>query len=121
MRQAVAQATHHAAYRQAFGHRLLDQALMQNVLADLAIESEAATILAMRLARACDQAETKEHENRIKRLGTAVSKYWVTKRGLPTLPKPWSAWEAMGTSRRVLCPGFIGRLHSILSGKEQAM
>src|SRR5215472_12748677 len=81
MRQAVAQATHHAAYRQAFGHRLLDQALMQNVLADLAIESEAATILAMRLARACDQAEINPHEKRIKRLGTAISKYWVVKRG----------------------------------------
>lgn len=55
--------------------------LMQNVLADLAIESEAATILAMRLARACDQAEVDEHENLIKRLGTATSKYWVAKRG----------------------------------------
>lgn len=81
MRQAVAQATHHAAYRQAFGRRLLEQALMQNVLADLAIESEAATILAMRLARACDRAETSEHEHLIKRLGTAIGKYWVTKRG----------------------------------------
>lgn len=81
MRQALAQATHHAAYRQAFGHRLLDQALMQNVLADLAVESEAATILAIRLARACDQAETSEHEQLIKRLGTAIGKYWVTKRG----------------------------------------
>jgi putative acyl-CoA dehydrogenase len=80
MRQAVAQATHHAAYRQAFGQRLLDQPLMQNVLADLAIESEAATILAMRLARACDQAETSAHERLIKRLGTAIGKYWVAKR-----------------------------------------
>jgi putative acyl-CoA dehydrogenase len=80
MRQALVQATHHATYRQAFGHRLLDQPLMQNVLADLAIESEAATIFAMRLARACDQAETNEHENVMKRLGTAVGKYWITKR-----------------------------------------
>jgi putative acyl-CoA dehydrogenase len=53
---------------------------MQNVLADLAIESEAATILAMRLARACDQAEISEHERLIKRLGTAIGKYWVAKR-----------------------------------------
>jgi putative acyl-CoA dehydrogenase len=81
MRQAVAQATHHATYRQAFSRRLLDQPLMQNVLADLAIESEAATILAMRLARACDQAETSAHENLIKRLGTAIGKYWIAKRG----------------------------------------
>ncbi len=81
MRQALAQATHHATYRQTFGHRLLDQPLMQNVLADLAIESEAATMFAMRLARACDQAESNEHENLMKRLGTAVGKYWITKRG----------------------------------------
>lgn len=81
MRQAMAQAMHHAAYRRAFGRRLLDQPLMQNVLADLAIESEAATILAMRLARACDQAESSEQEQLIKRLGTAIGKYWVTKRG----------------------------------------
>jgi putative acyl-CoA dehydrogenase len=81
MRQALAQATHHATYRQTFGYRLLDQPLMQNVLADLAIESEAATIFAMRLARACDQAESSEHEDSMKRLGTAVGKYWITKRG----------------------------------------
>ena len=81
MRQAAVQAIHHATYRQAFGQRLRDQPLMKNVLADLAIESEAATILAMRLARACNQADTSEHENLIKRLGTAIGKYWVAKRG----------------------------------------
>lgn len=81
MRQAVAQATHHAAYRQAFGHTLIDQPLMRNVLADLAIESEAATLLALRLAGACDRAPTNEHEALIKRIGTAVGKYWVCKRG----------------------------------------
>ena len=56
MRQAVAQATHHAAYRSAFGKRLVEQPLMQNVLADLCIESEAATVAMMRLARAYDDA-----------------------------------------------------------------
>ncbi|MBE3558529.1 MAG: acyl-CoA dehydrogenase family protein, partial [Ktedonobacteraceae bacterium] len=81
MRQAAAQAIHHATYRQAFGRHLVEQPLMQNVLADLAIESEAATVLAMRLARASDQAEQSEHEMHIKRLCTAVGKYWVTKRG----------------------------------------
>jgi putative acyl-CoA dehydrogenase len=54
MRQAVAQATHHAAHRSAFGKRLLEQPLMQNVLADLCVESEAATVTMMRLARAYD-------------------------------------------------------------------
>src|SRR5262249_56579960 len=55
MRQAVAQAIHHASYRVAFGKKLIDQALMMNVLADLALESEAATVLTMRLARAYDE------------------------------------------------------------------
>lgn len=81
MRQCVAQSTHHAAYREAFGRRLLEQPLMRNVLADLAIESDAATILAFRLARACDQSRSDAHEGFIQRLGTAIAKYWVTKRG----------------------------------------
>jgi putative acyl-CoA dehydrogenase len=81
MRQAVAQATHHAAHRSAFGKRLSEQPLMQNVLADLALESEAATLLFARLARACDRhAAGDAHEGRLKRIGTAFGKYWVCKR-----------------------------------------
>lgn len=80
MRQATIQAVHHAAHRQAFGRKLIDQPLMQNVLADLTLESEAATLLAMRLAGACDRAQNNEHELLLKRLGTAVGKYWVSKR-----------------------------------------
>jgi putative acyl-CoA dehydrogenase len=81
MRQGVAQAVHHAAYRSAFGKLLVDQPLMQNVLADLALESEAATALFLRLARACDGAAAGDgHEARLKRLGTAFGKYWVCKR-----------------------------------------
>jgi putative acyl-CoA dehydrogenase len=75
MRSAVAKATWHAAHRSAFGKVLIDQPLMTNVLADLCLESEAATALAMRLARAYDEDDTP-----IKRLATAVSKYWVCKR-----------------------------------------
>jgi putative acyl-CoA dehydrogenase len=80
MRQALAQATHHAAHRQAFGKALIDQPLMANVLADLAIESEAATTVMMRLARAYDAAATDEGEAAFRRLATAVTKYWVCKR-----------------------------------------
>jgi putative acyl-CoA dehydrogenase len=80
MRQAVANATHHAAHRKTFGRLLIEQPLMQNVLADLAIESEAATLLALRIARACDRAASNEHEALMKRIGTAVAKYWTTKR-----------------------------------------
>ena len=85
IRQAVAQAVHHAEHRSAFGRRLADQPLMTAVLADLALESEAATTLAMRLAGAADRAErpgpTAEHEASLRRIGTAVAKYWVCKRG----------------------------------------
>jgi putative acyl-CoA dehydrogenase len=84
MRWAVANATWHAAHRSAFGKTLIDQPLMQNVLADLAVESEAATALAMRLARAYDEEDTA-----FKRLATAVGKYWVCKRF------PGLAFEAM--------------------------
>src|SRR6266571_1503303 len=77
VRQAVAQATHHCAHRAAFGKLLTDQPLLQNVLADLAVESEAATVAMLRLARAYDD-ETQRH---FARLATAVVKYWVCKRG----------------------------------------
>jgi putative acyl-CoA dehydrogenase len=79
-RQAVAQATHHAAHRSAFGRRLADQPLMENVLADLAVESEAATVLAMRVAGAFDRAADDPAEAALRRLATAAAKYWVCKR-----------------------------------------
>ena len=77
MRAAVEQATWHAAHRSAFGHLLADQPLMQNVLADLCVESEAATVTALRLARAYDDPA----EAPFRRLATAVCKYWICKRG----------------------------------------
>jgi putative acyl-CoA dehydrogenase len=76
MRAAVEQATHHAAHRSAFGRLLVDQPLMRNVLADLCVESEAATLTAIRLAGAFDRDEAG-----FSRVGTAVAKYWVCKRG----------------------------------------
>ncbi|OXS35811.1 acyl-CoA dehydrogenase family protein [Streptomyces sp. XY006] len=78
MRQAVAQAVHHCAHREAFGGRLVDKPLMRNVLADLAIESEAATTLALRLAAACDDGG--EQERTLLRIAVPAAKYWVTKR-----------------------------------------
>ncbi|MDX6671968.1 MAG: putative acyl-CoA dehydrogenase [Solirubrobacteraceae bacterium] len=76
MRAAVEQATWHAAHRTAFGRTLAEQPLMRNVLADLCVESEAATVTAMRLARAFDDSD----QELFKRIATAVSKYWVCKR-----------------------------------------
>ncbi|MEU2425653.1 acyl-CoA dehydrogenase family protein [Streptomyces sp. NPDC007851] len=81
MRQAVAQAVHHCTYREAFGGKLADKPLMRNVLADLAIESEAATALALRLAAAYDDGS--EAERALLRLALPTAKYWVTKRCAP--------------------------------------
>ena len=80
MRQGVAQATWHATHRAAFGRLLSDQPLMANVLADLAVESEAATVAALRLARAYDAPADDEHETLLQRLLTPVIKYWTCKR-----------------------------------------
>ncbi|MGW4868833.1 acyl-CoA dehydrogenase family protein [Streptomyces chartreusis] len=81
MRQAVAQAVHHCDHREAFGGRLVDKPLMRNVLADLALESEAATTLALRLAAAYDTGG--EQEQALLRIAVPAAKYWVTKRCAP--------------------------------------
>ncbi|MEU0176312.1 acyl-CoA dehydrogenase family protein [Streptomyces massasporeus] len=81
MRQAVAQAVHHCTYREAFGGKLVDKPLMRNVLADLALESEAATTLALRLAAAWDDGG--EQERALLRIAVPAAKYWVTKRCPP--------------------------------------
>ncbi|HXW35097.1 MAG TPA: acyl-CoA dehydrogenase family protein [Acidimicrobiales bacterium] len=88
MRQAAAEATWHAEHRSAFGRLLVDQPLMTNVLADLCIESEAATTVAIRLARAYD-VDASDSEKRFRRIATAIIKYWVCKRG------PLHAYEAL--------------------------
>jgi putative acyl-CoA dehydrogenase len=79
MRQGLVQAVHHARHRKVFGSLLIHQPLMQSVLADLAIESEAAMALAMRLARAFDSDA--EHEIALRRALTSAAKFWVCKRG----------------------------------------
>jgi len=81
VRQATAQALHHAAHRSAFGKVLVDQPLMRVVLADLAVESEAGTLTALRLARAFDDAARgDEGADAFRRVACAVAKYWVCKR-----------------------------------------
>jgi putative acyl-CoA dehydrogenase len=88
MRQALVRAIHHSRNREAFGSRLVDQPLMRNVLMDLALESEAATTLGLRLAAAVDEGETA-----FSRLAVAVGKYWVCKR---TAPMVVEALECLG-------------------------
>ncbi|MEP4036598.1 acyl-CoA dehydrogenase family protein [Pseudophaeobacter sp.] len=90
MRQGLVQALHHTSHRSAFQKRLIDQPLMQNVLADLALESEAATTLSLRLGRAIDEAEAGNTEAAaLARIGTAIGKYWICKRA------PNHTYEAM--------------------------
>ena len=83
MRAGVAPALHHAAHRSAFGRELIEQPLMRNVLADLCVESEAATIAAMRLARSYDESIAGDEEAQsFKRIANAVLKYWICKRAV---------------------------------------
>ena len=107
MRAAAHQALHHAQHRQAFGKRLCAHPLMQNVLADLALESEAATLLAFRLCKAFDGAADDEHERHIMRILTPIAKYWHCKR-LP--PFTVEAMECLGGNGYVE-EGPMGRLY----------
>ena len=93
MRAAFNQALHHCDYRKVFGRRLVDQPLMQNVLADLALEAEAAALLAFRVARAFDRASVDERERLLMRVMTPIAKYWLCKR-LPLLAV--EAMECLG-------------------------
>jgi len=93
MRAALRQAIHHARHREAFGKRLASHPLMANVLADLALESEAATRLALRLARAFDASARDEGERELQRVLTPIAKYWLCKRMTPVAVE---AMECLG-------------------------
>ncbi len=93
MRASLAAAIHHTSQRRAFGHELIDQPLMGNVLADLAVESEAATLSMVRLAQSYDADPHDEVEGAFRRLATAVMKYWICKRQPPFVAE---ALECLG-------------------------
>ena len=93
MRQALVQALHHTSHRSAFQKRLIQQPLMRNVLADLAIEAEAALALGLRIARAIDESDGDEAAAALARIGTAIAKYWICKRA-PT--QIFEALECLG-------------------------
>jgi putative acyl-CoA dehydrogenase len=122
MRQALAQAMHHAHHRVAFGKRLIDQPLMKNVLADLAIESEAATALVMRLARAFD-AQTDEAETELRRLMTPAVKYWLCKRGPPLAAEAMEVLGGNGYVEESVMPRLYREmpLNSIWEGSGNVM
>jgi putative acyl-CoA dehydrogenase len=123
MRQAVTQATHHAAHRAAFGKRLVEQPLMQNVLADVALESEAATATMTRLARAYDEGAGDENARRFARLATAVCKYWVCKRTPPTVAEALECLGGNGYVEESVLPRLYREapLNSIWEGSGNVM
>jgi putative acyl-CoA dehydrogenase len=95
MRAALIQAIHHARHRRAFGAKLIDQPLMRNVLADLALESEAATVLFMRLAGAFENSAQPE-ERAWRRIVTPAAKFWVCKRALEFTGEAMEVWGGNG-------------------------
>jgi putative acyl-CoA dehydrogenase len=117
MRQAVAQATHHTAHRSAFGKLLSEQPLMLNVLADIAVESEAATILMMRLAGAFDRASDAA-ESQFRRVALAVSKYWVCKRAIAVVAEALECHGGNGYVEESIMPRLYREapLNSIWEG-----
>lgn len=104
VRRALAEALHHAAHREVFGKRLLDQSLMRNVLADLCLTSEAATAFAFRLAEGFDRAQAgDEPEAAFVRLATTLAKFWVTKRAVAGVAE---AMECLGGNGYVEASGM---------------
>ena len=117
MRQAVAQATHHAAHRTAFGKLLVEQPLMVNVLADLAVESEATTILMMRLAGAFDRAAA-PLEAHFRRISVAIAKFWTCKRAIAVVAEALECHGGNGYVEESILPRLYREapLNSIWEG-----
>jgi putative acyl-CoA dehydrogenase len=95
LRQALVQSLHHAQHRQVFGKPLIGQPLMRNVLADLALESEAAMVLALRLARAVD-ARADAPARALVRVGTPAAKLWICKRAIHAVAECMEVWGGNG-------------------------
>jgi putative acyl-CoA dehydrogenase len=123
MRQALAQAIHHANHRKAFGKLLIEQPLMRNVLADLAIESEAATLLMVRLARSFDQRESDERERAFCRVATAIAKYWLCKRSPVHVGEALECLGGNGYVEETIMPRLYREapLYSIWEGSGNVM
>ena len=118
MRQALSQALHHARHRRAFGKTLAQQPLMRNVLADLALEAEAATALAFRVARAVDAAPRDPAEAAFARLATALGKYWICKRATPFVNECQEVLGGVGYVEDTMLPRLLRQapLNSIWEG-----
>jgi putative acyl-CoA dehydrogenase len=122
IRGAVAQALHHATYRRAFGRTLAAQPLMQSVLADLMLESEAATALVLRLARAFE-AGAPDHEEAFARLATPAVKYWLCKRAPAVVAEALEVFGGNGYVEESVLPRMYREapLNSIWEGAGNVM
>lgn len=119
VRQAVAQAIHHANHREAFGKKLIDQPLMQNVLADLALESEAMLALMLRCSRAVDAShQGDEQEKTLARIATGIGKYWICKRTPVTVNEAQECLGGAGFVEESILPRLYRQapLNSIWEG-----
>ena len=118
MRMALAQAVHHCRHRRAFGRRLVEQPLMRNVLADIAIESEAALALSMRIARAVDAASHDAREAAFARIATAIGKYWICRRAPAVVNEAQECLGGAGYIEESLLPRLYRQapLNSIWEG-----
>jgi putative acyl-CoA dehydrogenase len=118
MRQAAVTAVHHARHRKAFGKLLIEQPLMRNVLADLIVEAEAATLLMVRLAQAFDGRHTNEQERSFARIATAIGKYWVCKRATSQVGEALECLGGNGYVEESLMPRLYREapLYSIWEG-----
>jgi alkylation response protein AidB-like acyl-CoA dehydrogenase len=109
MRMALAQALHHARHRRTFGKLLVEHPLMTNVLADLALESEAATVLSMRIARAVDRAGVDANEAALARWGRRWASTGCASARRPSSMKRRNAWAVRAMWRNRCCRGCTGR------------
>ncbi len=118
MRQSLVQALHHASQRKAFGKRLIEQPLMQNVLADLALESEAALALGMRVARSVDAGPRDPQEAAFARIATAIGKYWICKRAASFVNEAQESLGGIGYVEETMMPRLYRQapLNSIWEG-----
>jgi putative acyl-CoA dehydrogenase len=115
---ALRQALHHARHRSAFGRRLIEQPLMRSVLADLVLESEAATALALRVAGAVDRAAHDAREAALARIATAIGKYWICKRAPGMVNEAQECLGGIGYIEDTLLPRLYRQapLNSIWEG-----
>jgi putative acyl-CoA dehydrogenase len=122
MRQALTQAAHHARHRTAFQRHLLDQPLMANVLADLALESEAAMALSLRMARAFDRQDDPA-ETAFRRLATPAAKYWICKRAIAFAGEAMEVLGGNGYVEESLMPRLYREMpvNSIWEGSGNVM